>query len=128
MKAWIITIGDELLIGQTVDTNSAFIGAELSKAGFDIERKISIHDRRDDILQTFRGINPDVQLVITTGGLGPTSDDITKQTLCEVFDTRLVLNREVLARVEEMMLRRAFPMNENNRLQAMVPENCRVIP
>lgn len=128
MKAWIITIGDELLIGQTVDTNSAFIGAELSRAGFDIERKISIHDRRDDILQTFRGINPDVQLVITTGGLGPTSDDITKQTLCEVFDTRLVLNREVLARVEEMMRRRAFPMNENNRLQAMVPENCRVIP
>jgi nicotinamide-nucleotide amidase len=128
MKAWIITIGDELLIGQTVDTNSAFIGAELSRAGFDIERKISIHDRRDDILQTFRGINPDIQLVICTGGLGPTSDDITKQTLCEVFDTRLVLNREVLARVEEMMRRRGFPMNENNRLQAMVPENCRVIP
>lgn len=128
MKAWIITIGDELLIGQTVDTNSAFIGAELSKAGFDIERKISIHDRRDDILETFRGINPDIQLVICTGGLGPTSDDITKQTLCEVFNTRLVLNREVLARVEEMMRRRGFPMNENNRLQAMVPENCRVIP
>ncbi|HOS72964.1 MAG TPA: competence/damage-inducible protein A [Bacteroidales bacterium] len=128
MKAWIITIGDELLIGQTVDTNSAFIGAELSKAGFDIERKISIHDRRDDILQTFRGINPDVQLLICTGGLGPTSDDITKQTLCEVFDTRLVPDREVLTRVEEMMSRRGFPMNENNRLQAMVPENCRVIP
>ena len=128
MTPWIISIGDVLLIGQTVDTNSAFIGAELSRAGFDIERKISIHDRRDDILQTFRGINPDIQLVICTGGLGPTSDDITKQTLCEVFDTRLVLNREVLARVEEMMRRRGFPMNENNRLQAMVPENCRVIP
>ena len=127
MNAQIITIGDELLIGQTIDTNSAFIGSELSSIGFDITRKISIHDRRDDILQTFSGVTGKTELVLVTGGLGPTSDDITKQTICEFFDTRLVLNKSVLTMIEEMMRRRGVQMNENNRMQAMVPESCRVI-
>jgi len=127
MNAQIITIGDELLIGQTIDTNSAFIGSELSSIGFDITRKISIHDRRDDILQTFSGVTGKTELVMVTGGLGPTSDDITKQTICEFFDTRLVLNKSVLTMIEEMMRRRGVQMNENNRMQAMVPESCRVI-
>lgn len=128
MNAQIITIGDELLIGQTVDTNSAFIGSELSKAGFDITRKISIHDRRDDILQTLSEITGKTELIMVTGGLGPTSDDITKQTICEFFNTRLVLNKNVLNMIEEMMRRRGVVLNENNRMQAMVPENCRIIP
>lgn len=127
MNAQIITIGDELLIGQTIDTNSAFIGSELSSIGFDITRKISIHDRRDDILQTFYEVTGKTELVLVTGGLGPTSDDITKQTICEFFDTRLVLNKSALTMIEEMMCRRGVQMNENNRLQAMVPESCRVI-
>ncbi len=127
MNAQIITIGDELLIGQTIDTNSAFIGSELSSIGFDITRKISIHDRRDDILQTFSGVTGKTELVMVTGGLGPTSDDITKQTICEFFDTRLVLNKSALTMIEEMMRRRGVQMNENNRMQAMVPESCRVI-
>ncbi len=127
MNAQIITIGDELLIGQTIDTNSAFIGSELSSIGFDITRKISIHDRRDDILQTFSGVTGKTELVLVTGGLGPTSDDITKQTICEFFDTRLVLNKSALTMIEEMMRRRGGQMNENNRMQAMVPESCRVI-
>ncbi len=127
MNAQIITIGDELLIGQTIDTNSAFIGSELSSIGFDITRKISIHDRRDDILQTFSGVTGKTELVLVTGGLGPTSDDITKQTICEFFDTRLVLNKSALTMIEEMMRRRGVQMNENNRMQAMVPESCRVI-
>lgn len=127
MKAEIITIGDELLIGQTIDTNSAWMGAELSLAGFDIIRKISIHDRKPDILSALLDSTGKSDVVLITGGLGPTSDDITKQTLCEFFNTRLVINNEVLTMVENMMQRRNFPMNENNRRQAAVPESCIVL-
>ena len=127
MKATIITIGDELLIGQTIDTNSAWIGSELSKAGFDVFRIISIHDTREDILYTLSEAATVANVVLITGGLGPTSDDITKQTLCEYFKTRLVLNSEVLDMIEKMMLHRKFHMNENNRKQAEVPESCRVL-
>lgn len=127
MKAEIITIGDELLIGQTIDTNSAWMGAELSKIGFDVWRKISIHDISQDILNTLKEVTGRSDVVLITGGLGPTSDDITKPTLCEFFNTRLVINNEVLSMIEEMMKRRQFPMNENNRRQAEVPESCRVL-
>lgn len=127
MRAAIITIGDELLIGQTVDTNSAFMGAELSKAGFDVVRMTSIHDRRDDIIAALKDAAGKTDVVLITGGLGPTSDDITKQTLCEFFGTRLVMNHEVLRMIEDMIHRRNYPMNENNRRQAEVPESCTVI-
>ena len=127
MKAEIITIGDELLIGQTIDTNSAWIGSELSQIGFDICRKTSVHDDRQAILNILNEVTGRSEVVLITGGLGPTSDDITKQTLCEFFNTRMVLNSEVLLMNEEMMLRRKFPMNENNRRQAEVPESCRVL-
>jgi nicotinamide-nucleotide amidase len=127
MKASIITIGDELLIGQTVDTNSAWLGSELSILGFDIYRKITIHDRREDILEALEEVKGKADVVLITGGLGPTSDDITKQTLCEFFNTKLVPDREVLAMIETMLARRNFPMNENNRRQAEVPESCQVL-
>jgi nicotinamide-nucleotide amidase len=127
MKAIIITIGDELLIGQTVDTNSAWMGAELSNIGFDIVRKISIHDLRKDILEALAEAAGKSDIVLITGGLGPTSDDITKQTICEFFGTSLILNTEVLTMVTEMMKKRNFPMNENNRKQAEVPASCRVL-
>ncbi|MCX6253290.1 MAG: competence/damage-inducible protein A [Bacteroidia bacterium] len=127
MKAAIITIGDELLIGQTIDTNSAWIGAELSKAGFDVNRITSIHDRREDIINALHEANGKTDVVLITGGLGSTSDDITKQTLCEFFNTSLVTNSEVLRMIESMMNHRNFPMNENNRRQAEVPESCRVL-
>jgi nicotinamide-nucleotide amidase len=127
MKAAIITIGDELLIGQTVDTNSAWIGAELSKAGFDVYRITSVHDRREDIINALNEAAGKTDIILITGGLGPTSDDITKQTLCEFFNTTLVINNEVLRMIEEMMSHRNFPMNENNRRQAEVPESCRVL-
>lgn len=127
MKAVIITIGDELLIGQTIDTNSAWIGQELSLAGFDITRKVTVHDRRSDILDVLTESSGKSDVVLLTGGLGPTSDDITKQTLCEFFGTRLVLNQEVLKMIMQMMSRRNLPMNENNRKQAEVPESCRVL-
>jgi nicotinamide-nucleotide amidase len=127
MKAAIITIGDELLIGQTIDTNSAWIGAEMSKAGFDVYRMTSIHDRREDIIYALLEAAGKTDVVLITGGLGPTSDDITKQSLCEFFNTRLVTDVEVLSMIEGMMKHRNFPMNENNRRQAEVPESCRVL-
>jgi nicotinamide-nucleotide amidase len=127
MKAAIITIGDELLIGQTIDTNSAWIGAELSESGFDVYRITSIHDKREDIIYALNEASGKTEVVLITGGLGPTSDDITKQTLCEFFNTRLVINNEVLNMIESMMNRRNFPMNDNNRRQAEVPESCKVL-
>jgi nicotinamide-nucleotide amidase len=127
MKASIITIGDELLIGQTIDTNSAWMGAELSKAGFDVTRITSVHDRKEDIIYALNEAAGKTDVVLITGGLGPTSDDITKQMLCEFFNTHLVIDQEVLRMNTEMMSRRNFPMNENNRRQAEVPESCRVL-
>jgi nicotinamide-nucleotide amidase len=127
MKASIITIGDELLIGQTVDTNSAWLGSELSILGFDIYRKITIHDRREDILEALEEVKGKADVVLITGGLGPTSDDITKQTLCEFLNTKLVPDHEVLAMIETILARHNFPMNENNRRQAEVPESCQVL-
>lgn len=127
MKASILTIGDELLIGQTIDTNSAWMGAELSSIGFDVQKSISIHDRREDILENLRDAGRDNDVVLITGGLGPTSDDITKQTLCEFFGTKLVMNEKVLDMITWMLSGRNFPMNENNRRQAEVPESCRVL-
>jgi len=127
MKAAIITIGDELLIGQTIDTNSAWIGAEMSKSGFDVYRITSVHDRREDILYALGEAVGKTDVVLITGGLGPTSDDITKPTLCEFFNTELVMNYEVLEMIENMMKYRNFPMNDKNRRQAEVPAACRVL-
>jgi nicotinamide-nucleotide amidase len=127
MKAAIISIGDELLIGQTINTNSSWMGAELSKSGFDVTRITSVHDRKDDIINILNESAGKSDVVLITGGLGPTSDDITKPTLCEFFNTKLVMNDEVLVMLEEMMRRRNFPMNERNRKQAEVPESCRVL-
>lgn len=127
LKASIITIGDELLIGQTIDTNSAWMGAELSKSGFDVYRITSVHDRREDILYALNEALGKTDVALVTGGLGPTSDDITKQTICEFFNTHLVSDDEVLRMIQNMMSRRNFPMNENNRRQAEVPASCRVL-
>jgi nicotinamide-nucleotide amidase len=127
MKAEIITIGDELLIGQTIDTNSAWVGAELSRIGFEIIKITSISDKKDQIISTLNEKVGISDVVLITGGLGPTSDDITRPALCEFFETRLVFNEEVFRDIEKMMHRRNFPMNENNRRQAEVPESCRVL-
>ncbi len=127
MKAHIITIGDEILIGQTVDTNSAWIGKQLSSLGFNVNGISSVHDLREDILEALKSAEGKSDIIIITGGLGPTSDDITKQTLCDFFNTHPVVNQEVLAMIEVMMKRRGIPMNENNRKQAEVPETCIVL-
>jgi nicotinamide-nucleotide amidase len=127
MKAAIITIGDELLIGQTINTNSAWLGAEMSKSGFDVSRVTSVHDRKEDILNILGEAAGKYNVVLITGGLGPTSDDITKPTLCEFFNTHLVMNNEVLRMIEEMISLRNWTMNDKNRRQAEVPESCRVL-
>lgn len=127
MKAHIITIGDEILIGQTIDTNSAWIGKQLSSLGFNVDGITSVHDLREDILDALKNAEVKSDVIVITGGLGPTSDDITKQTLCDFFNTHLVVNQEVLAMIEVMMSRRRIPMNKNNRRQAEVPETCKVL-
>ncbi len=123
----IITIGDEILIGQTVDTNSAWMGNELNLMGIRINRITSISDNKDEIISSLDEALSRVDVVLMTGGLGPTSDDITKGTLAGYFGEKLVMDIEVLENVTERLRRRNLQMNENNRRQALVPDNCKVL-
>jgi nicotinamide-nucleotide amidase len=128
MKATIVTIGDEILIGQIVDTNSGFIAKSLDKIGVDINEMISISDNKQHILDTFSKLQNQVDLVIITGGLGPTKDDITKKTFCDYFEDTLVENKEVLAHVTQL-IESIFkrPITQMNREQALVPTKCHVL-
>ncbi len=126
----IITIGDELLIGQTIDTNSAFIAQELNKIGVWVKRRVAVGDVYDDIWNALDEEGQESDIVIITGGLGPTADDITKPLLCKYFGGKLVVNEEVLAHVKylfEKVFRRPGPMLERNLKQAEVPDNCIVL-
>ncbi len=123
----IITIGDEILIGQIVDTNSAWMAVELNKAGFQLAQITSVHDEADHIKKALDEALLRADVVLMTGGLGPTKDDITKQTLCEYFGTKLVFNQEVLENILQIYHTRQSVMNELTKSQAMVPENCTVI-
>ena len=123
----IITIGDEILIGQTVDTNSAWMGGELNLIGININRITSISDNRDEIISALNEALSRAEVVLITGGLGPTSDDLTKDTLAGYFGGKLVMDAGVLENITERLRRRNLNMNENNRQQAMVPDNCKVL-
>ena len=128
MKATIVTIGDEILIGQIIDTNSGFIAKSLDKIGIEIHEMISISDDKQHILNTFVTLQNKVDLVIITGGLGPTKDDITKHTFCEYFEDNLVVNESVLAHVTQMI--EGFykrPITQLNKDQALVPSKCVVL-
>lgn len=127
MQAEIITIGDELLIGMTVDTNSAWIGQELTGLGFSIYQVTTVRDNSEHITSAIEGAMGRSDLVIVTGGLGPTSDDITKGTIAEYFDTPLVLHNDTLSAVQKMLDARGLEMNDNNYRQAMLPEACTVL-
>lgn len=127
MKAVIITIGDEILIGQTIDTNAAWLGQSFNKRGIEVEKIISIRDRTDSIHHALNEAFALAEIVVMTGGLGPTLDDITKQALCDYFDTKLVLSEESLSNVKHFVESRGFQLNENNYNQAMVPETCTVL-
>ena len=126
MFAEIITIGDELLIGQVVDTNSAWMGQELNKIGIEVLRIVSIRDREEEIMEAVDNAMKRVNIVLVTGGLGPTKDDITKQTLCKYFHTELIFSEEVFENVKRVLAGK-IPMNALNKSQAMVPKDCTVI-
>lgn len=128
MKATIITIGDEILIGQIVDTNSGFIAKSLDKIGVEVHEMISISDEKEHILNTFSQLQNKVDLVIITGGLGPTKDDVTKKTFCDYFEDELVVDSGVLAHVTTII--EGFykrPITQMNKDQALVPSKCTVL-
>jgi nicotinamide-nucleotide amidase len=127
MKAEIITIGDEILIGQVVDTNSAYLATELNKLGISVSRITSIPDLHDSIIKAFDEATTRADLIISTGGLGPTSDDITKHTLAEYFGGKLVVVPAVLQKISSLLASRGVVMNERNRKQAELPDNCELL-
>ena len=130
INASIITIGDELLIGQTIDTNSAFIAQELNKIGVWVRRRVAVGDKYDDIWDALDEEGNESDIIIITGGLGPTADDITKPLLCEYFDGKLVVDEKVLAHVKylfETVFKRPAPILDRNLKQAEVPDVCTVL-
>ena len=127
MNAEIITIGDELLIGQVIDTNSAWLGQQLSGLGIKLHYKSSISDNKEAILNALKDAELRSDIIIITGGLGPTKDDITKSTMCEYFNTSLVQNDKVLEWVQSIFRFRKMPMLDVNNMQALVPKNCNVL-
>ena len=124
----IVTIGDELLIGQVIDTNSAWMAQELNKAGFWVRRRVAVGDGRTDIMKALEEESGVADVILITGGLGPTADDITKAVLCEYFNSSLVVNEEALENVKYIFTK-IFkrPIIERNLKQAEVPAACKVI-
>ena len=127
MNAELITIGDEILIGQVVDTNSAYLAGELNKIGISVIRITSVPDSREHIIQALEDAGTRSQLIITTGGLGPTSDDITKHTLAAWFGSKLVSNPAVLEHIRNLLGSRGVEINELNVKQAELPDNCELL-
>lgn len=128
MKAAIVTIGDELLIGQVIDTNSVFIGQQLEAIGCSIVEKVAISDSEDAILEVMKRFQNQMDLVVITGGLGPTKDDITKKTFARYFNDSLELNHEVLEHVKKLVERiYQRPISEVNIQQAYLPSKCKVL-
>ena len=128
MKAEIITIGDELLIGQVVDTNSAWMAERLNEVGISLYQITSVHDDREHILKALDEALSRVDIVFTTGGLGPTKDDITKNVLCEYFDTQLVENEQVRTHIYDLYKERPEALNRLTATQWLVPEKATILP
>ena len=127
MKADIITIGDEILIGQTIDTNSAWMGYFLERNGVHVLQISTISDKKDHIISSLSKSLERSDIVLITGGLGPTKDDVTKQTLCEYFDDELILSQKVLDDIKEYFDLRKRTVNKFTESQAFVPSKCKVI-
>ena len=128
MLAEVITIGDEILIGQIVDTNSAWIAQQFNTAGIRIHQITSVSDSRKHIIDALKEAATRVDLILITGGLGPTRDDVTKQALCDYFNTSLVFNEDVYRDVEYIFHQRGRQVTEVNRKQAEIPANCTPLP
>lgn len=127
MKAEIITIGDEILIGQIVDTNSQWIGTELNKIGVSVYQISSIQDDKQHILNALKEAQSRADIIIITGGLGPTKDDITKYTIAEYFSDTLTLNENVVNHIQKLFTKYKIPFGELNRLQGMIPTKATVL-
>ena len=127
MRAEIITIGDELLIGQVVDTNSAWMAEQLNEIGIELYQITSVHDRREHIVAALDEAFSRADIVLTTGGLGPTNDDITKHVLCEYFDTHLIEDKRVRAHINELYRERPDVLNRLTATQWLVPENAEIL-
>ncbi|GAB5564395.1 MAG: competence/damage-inducible protein A [Winogradskyella sp.] len=128
MQAEIITIGDEILIGQTIDTNSAFLGKEFNKIGVSVYQITSVQDDKEHILKALEEAEGNADIIIITGGLGPTKDDITKHTICEYFNDVLIEDKDVLAHVEHLFEKYInTPISDLNRRQALVPSQSTVL-
>jgi nicotinamide-nucleotide amidase len=129
MFAEIITIGDEILIGQIIDTNSAFIAQELNKIGVSVVQITSIQDDKTHILKSLKDAESRANIVLITGGLGPTKDDVTKHTLCEYFNDHLVEDESVLQHIENIFKKYSIaPLLQVNKNQALVPSKAQVLP
>lgn len=124
----LIAIGDELLIGQVVNTNAAWIGEELQKNGFFLQRVVTIGDNESEILEAVENASKHASIVLMTGGLGPTNDDLTKPALCRYFGTKTVLNQEALEVIRTLFEKRGMELTPRNREQAMLPELSDYIP
>lgn len=127
MKLDVISIGDELLIGQTLNTNAFWISKELNNVGFVIRQQLTIGDTKEVIIDTLNESLKEVDVVLITGGLGPTKDDLTMPTLNEYFGGKLVQNDEVYADIERLIHARGTEMNKNNKKQALVPDICKPV-
>ena len=128
MRAEIITIGDELLIGQVVDTNSAWMAQRLNEAGIELHQITSVHDDREHILRALDEAFSRADIVLTTGGLGPTKDDITKHVMCEYFNTQLVEDSQVHAHILDLYKERPNVLNRLTATQWLVPESSEILP
>lgn len=128
MKAAIVTVGDEILIGQVIDTNSAFICDELNKIGIKVISIISVSDSKYEIWNGLDAAKKEADIILMTGGLGPTNDDITKHALAEYFGRKLVLNTGALEYIQKFLQARKVKMNDRNRNQALLPEKCKLVP
>ena len=128
MAAEIISIGDELLIGQVVNTNASWMAEQMSLAGFRTDRITAIADDREAILSALKEAGERSEIILVTGGLGPTKDDITKQALCEFFHTRLVFNQAAFDHILELFPSRGLKVTATNRAQAEIPGNCLPFP
>ena len=128
VKAEIITIGDEILIGQIVDTNSAWMAERLNNAGISVYQITSVSDTESHIINALNEAGQRADIVLITGGLGPTSDDITKETLASYFKTDMVLNKEILEHITKLLTSKGVSINKLNHDQAILPERCKCIP
>ncbi|MEO9484408.1 MAG: competence/damage-inducible protein A [Ekhidna sp.] len=126
-KAIVISIGDEILYGQTLDTNSHWISGELDNLGIRVLKKITIGDTKTDILSNLKEAEEKADIVLLTGGLGPTNDDLTKPCLTEYFNTHLVRNEDAYENIKEIFEKAGWEMNESNLQQADLPANCTAI-